>query len=258
MKKLICICLVLLLFSGCSSDILCENENYRIFRKDGKMYMEFLKDFSGTEGKLYPRFNTLEEMVPIILSGGLSEENLNSLQRRSTDNLPEIWNLDNIYDLRMPDSVQIVAVFWLGDYYEVYIQDREQGGNGCFQILDKKKYEGKFDKEYKVKSYEDRTVDYEEYVEDRNAHIIHYLVDRVRLATSKEIRYRLDIPTGYIYALEDYSVGSPSYYHAPYFTDDQPSQIVLFGCDKGIYFYVHFDPLIERPPVEWITAFGVK
>ena len=277
-KKVICLlCVALFLLSACSADNYYENyyenENYRIVEANGKMYIEFLKDFSYTPYKNPPGGRSLEEIREKVLSGQLSNANLQFLQQFSSDNLLEIYNLNELCYLKTPDNVSYYALYWKGYEYSFYADitfyQTRRRSSGIVSIILPQNYEKLYSQLYQkelnldyrlnIFDHVDETIPTiisdvtKENIAERNAYVIRFTTNWGKY---KEIRYRIDKPNGYTEVLEMYcedDYGGPN----PFESDTIPYRTFLFGKDNGVCFWGELNTLEERPSVEWLSQFGV-
>ena len=260
------ICLCMLMFSGCEkeSPVVADNDSYVIQNNDGQYSLHFkerpispaelyAKDYEETGtminvsvGRENPKFASVREMKQGILKGEFSVNQLYSLSLnpRNADGSLKLFDLDAMYDVRLPEEYSLKHVAWKGNTYEFDFTS-EIGTHGYVNYCDKSSYDKAFQEKY-YDFLEDQYVGSEWHLEDRNATVTRYTN---RTGAYACVRYVIENEGWTVHVLETYKDG--------YLEDAAPVSINLFGTNGSEYFDSWVSDLTSRPSVEWISSFGL-
>lgn len=262
-------CLVAIMLCSCTANKTTQDGNYSIYTKDGVWYMEFHSDSPGddqmTPGsdqpqanasmtKEYPQFETISDMQSKIKNGDIPERQLASLQADSTNNVLEICDPDELWDLTMPGDLAYDYIVWHGNTYS--FQFIQTDLLGYFECCDEETYHQQFEENYGPFSNENCSVFADKSISDRNAREVMYMT---RSAMLKDVLYNFSSAQWNIYVVERYALAyfSNPAAHEEYTSETVPQSIRIFGNDGNRYFYGWMTELVERPTLEWLGAFGL-
>lgn len=280
MKKIIaCFCLLLLL-SGCNSAFVCENENYRIFRQDGKTYMEFFKEYvpdgvALTEQQRWLTAGSLRELRSDILNGRLSDLHLHYLRGLSEGSVLEVMDPEDLHEPALPEGMVCRNAIWSGDRYSFLIES--DIANGQAWILSREAFEEAFQLYYTWETgHEEDHIAEERNFLDRNAlytrftnytqrksggwtqYTITVDPDQRSPGCYEYLRYCIASRKGNVYVAELYVMGSESSVLYPEEEELIPERVYLFCESPDGYLAVTLEDIQKRPGVEWLAEFGVK
>ncbi|MBQ2739001.1 MAG: hypothetical protein IJE22_04570 [Oscillibacter sp.] len=267
MKKLICICLVLLLLSGCSAGFVCENEYYRIYRENGKTYMEFLKEYTPEDristGPGWLSAVSVRELKSDILNGRLSGLHLFTLRNLSDGQRLEVIDPETLHEPALPENVTCESVTWAGDRCSFRIESNV--GCGYADILFRDEFAERFHFYYSWEvGHENDDMVEERNVPERNALYSRFIAytptayGSYRSDTHEYLRYCIATRQGNVFVVEEHKNGYDGLILYPSEEEPVPEKVHLFCESPEGYLAVTLDVLRERPSVEWLAAFGVK
>lgn len=263
-------CLIIMLLCACSTETLVGNEKYKIFEKDGNFYMEFQSNrtvenqtksesshLSVCISKSYPKFNSISDMQAKILDGDISDEQIAVLQTDGTNNILEICNPNNLYDLALPKNLAYDYILWYGDTYSFEIKDDSFMGYVFYS--NEEEYNREFSENY-YDSLKKHSIISDIAVSERNARVVHYMT---HTGEFKDLFYTISTAYGdTLHVREEYVLR--------YFGDEKvtdklldkvseaiPKSISIFGSNGTNYYYGWFSGFEERPSVEWLSSFGL-
>ena len=268
MRILVSMCLVVALLCSCATPTLVEHENYKIYKEDGKWYLEDCPDNSSetqkqTEnmknssdasmGVMLPKFETVSEMRETIIGGTLSDDQITALRvYNGNENDPlEIYDPYKMLDPAAPGDIKFDYVLLYGDYYSVEFIEKDS--LGCVVCCDKETYEKAFQNEYGLT--EKHSIISETIVSDRNARVV---LSQTEAAEFKHAFYTVTTKYGgTLYVKEKYVLSYTDTSTDLKVSDSIPKAIDIFGSDGENYFYGWIRGLEERPSVEWLQSFGL-
>lgn len=265
LKSLLWVCLLLMALCACSDNVV--EKQYTIYKEDGKTYAEFLMtesdDGDTSDGALscciakevvYPMFGSAAEMKEKILSGEIPEERLSGLRAQADENnVLEIMDLNNIYELRLPEGMRYNYVRWYG---KQYLFDIGTIGNGeAWGVVtwgDRDYYDRQYSDKLSHLNFEDVTIITDSVVADRNARVIHFTNFT---GEYKELIYDVATPAGTVRVLEHYTLDH--YEDRLAESKTVPDMVQVFGDQSGQCFYGYFWDINERPSLEWFASFAL-
>lgn len=231
-------------------------EDYSIIEENGNWYVitemlpEPTRPISGTfvhNAILAPTFTSLEEMRQTLISGALSESEVDMIQRDHAGKW-EICNLNELFDCTLPKNVSIqycgpsgAACFWLlkSDIFS----------SGSIRWLPKEQYDENYSKDYLRVGKNAYSA---ENISDRNA--TEYLCNTGNFKY-KYLKYQIESQGKTIYVVEEYLLASNS--QIDRISESIPNRITLFIEENGAFAYAKLYDLEDRPSVKWLSAFGL-
>lgn len=261
-----------------STDSAAKSDLYTICNRDGKTYMEFSSDAHSVtlpNGDGYyssqpiqgMQFASISEMRRRISTGDLPEEMISALYAKAKDNALEICDINNLYDLALPENLTCESVAWYFNSYSFPLALKTSAGTGksimatMWSDMNAWSYNARFEDEFVNFVPDGASVLSDTVVEDRNARVVYY--NNSPYAAFKNILYTITTSRGgTLHVREQYLLEN----FAAYTGDTKPSETVpyklfLFGTegDKNFYGYIlHLEDVMnERPSVEWLASFGV-
>ncbi len=254
---------ILVLLIICSTIICataCGEKPYDIIEVDGKHYISFntyllgeraISDIGRYSSVSLP-FTSIAQMKKKFESGAFDDYELCALQLKCMANCGtvEICDLDNLYDVRMPEDVTLRQVNWEGDSYTFSLDS--QLTESCFvSCKTAKDYDYLYKTEYKLAPSTDNGYDFQETKSyDPEGIQIFYKTDR---AEFKLIKYEICQEDRTIYVAEEYRLASV----IGGTSQTVPYLIHMFTEEDGAFVYVRISDPTERPSVEWLSSFGV-
>lgn len=265
-RFVVVICLVLSLLCGCgqsgqpSKEIYSENELYKMYKEDGKWYIEFLQPADGEDSNApsnnniaitYPQFDSAIDLANMLKSGNIPDEYIRVLRSGKSNNVLEISDPNKICDLKMPNSLEYKYVSWHGDAYHFEIEKEDFIGYiDCYDVI-QDQYTRKFE-EYQNFPNENHTVTSDITVEDRNARIVYSYTSTCE---QKNILYKITAGKSEIYVRETYVIQNLDDELTFIVSDTIPYTINVWGSDETHYWHGWFMGFKERPSVEWLSSF---
>lgn len=257
---LLLLCLSFLLLTSCKLDscIIVEYDTYTIEKKDGVYSLHFKNDpespadpikESASGGYSNPHFSSVTEMKEFVLSGQLSETQLYALKigalyNKNDDGSLKLCNLDALYDVRLPENVDIEEVIWKGFCYDFDFES-DDGPYGYIGYCDEYSYDREYQDHY-VNIMEGQYGGSEWQVEERNATVTRHSNTTGSYTT---IRYKIESGEWTVHVRELHKGG--------YWEESTPVHIYLFGNNGTEYFDGWIAGFTERPSVQWLSSFGL-
>lgn len=267
-RILVSLCLVVALLCSCATPTLVEHENYKIYKEDGKWYLELPPDkyeqywndwqeeYTSEDAYIHyaapipPMFNTFSEMQEKIVSGDIPFERLAALWEMIKDNdVLETLNPYDLQNVKAPKELECTSILWYGDRYGFSFTGKEISGN--VHYCTKEIYEEKYDAEMENWEQSWFTIISDTKVRKRNARVVCYTTGSAEL---KSVFYTVKSKYGEtLHIKEEYTLSSSNGTG----TDTIPTSIEIFGEGRNTYFYSRFRGFQERPSVEWLQSFGL-
>lgn len=270
MKKIIAIILTIssvLLLANCSSPtVRFDTPLYSIVRENGRcdliptQTLPTDKDPSDAMVRMgfdFPEFSTVDEMRRSILSGSISENQVDTIYRMSVlpDGTAPIVDLDRLYEFTAPDDLNTKDVIsfegnkygtrFSNDDVSVYMDCYESGA-----------YTEAFNSSLcgylNFLSNDLITLIRQETVKERSA-TVYYTSTSV--CKSMYICYELQHGDKHMYVQEEYVLEHDSPLSRP--SSTIPEMIHLFGTDGDGYFGCAIFGPEERPSTQWLLEFGL-
>lgn len=272
LKKVCCLllCLVCLALTACNStDVLVENEKYKLYTKDGTFYMSIKEvDVEETPEDLFINrafrsvsFASVAEMKSDILTGNFTEEEWREISWWVKEPMEfEIMDLNALLEPVYPDSSIVYPseikckVAWSRfarysfSIYEVYgnltcslsPSTRETNETWADRYLNWKDY---LVEEYSSVEADDVRVEQEA---ERNA-TVYYREEY------KDCIYTIEKDGRLFYVHEEYRLISGT---TPGVFKDTPTTTTVYGEYNGQYYKLKVNSR-ERPSIELLTSFGL-
>lgn len=262
-KASLIVCCALICCVACMLLIEYMSRDYDLVKKDGKSYIslrpvEEKEEESDTDNAYVstavfgPTFSTVAEMKNSIENNKLSEQALYAIRTLyAKDGLWEICDLDNLYDVRLPDETSIKQIALRGKSYSFTLDNYI--ASSCFiDYLDEADYNEEFEEEYLGFPNEFQEVIWEDQTTDRNATIKYY---KTGAGNFKRIEYTIQQEGRMLYVIEEYILSIEL--ESKPTSDTIPRTVTVYGEENGAYYKVWVLAPVERPSVEWITSFGL-
>lgn len=247
-----------LLFTSCSS------KNYEISKVNDKYYITFdlEEDSKNTDENVssmmtfadYPDFLTVSEMRAGIASGEIPRDELVAIRAmaREQGGTLEICDIDNLYDVVLPEGVQVTKVSWEGKSYSFYLKT-DSIKNCYLSCYDRYSYEYNFDRMFQDFPNPETITDLKQ-ISDRNAtEILYQTSDSEKF---KLLRYSKEV-NGYMLHIQECYILSCDLEFTPD-SEDAPYYIDIFAENNNSCFYVGLTDLDVRPTLEWLTSFSLS
>lgn len=268
-KFIVTWCLIVILLCACSTETLTSNKKYKILKKDSNFYIEFQSNQTAEEqsenvlshlsvgiSKSYPKFNSISDMRAKILNGDISDEQIAVLQTDGTNNVLEICNPNNLYDLALPKNLAYDYILWYGDTYSFEIEDDSFMGYVFYS--NEEAYNQEFSEKYSDFLMEKHSVISDTVISERNARVVHSMNDAGEF---KNMFYTISTTTGdTLYVKEEYVLryfGDETLTDTYEVSETIPANIRIFGSNGTYYYYGWLKGFEERPSVEWLSSFGL-
>ena len=203
----------------------------------------------------HPSFSSAEEMRSRIISSdlGFSAEEMAVLYTYTKGEPMEICGPDDLYDVRLPEDLQLGSIVWYGYTYEFNLEG-DFGFGGMVEPVSQEEFQDTLHKEYTAFPYENFIVISENEIPDRNAREVIFETSTARI---RSVLYEVDIDDGTIFIREDYPL---EYFIDVEYTANEtvPNRVFLYGqqadaCFTGELLYPN-----ERPSEQWLASFGLE
>lgn len=267
-RIVVSLCIVVVLLCSCATPTLVEHENYKIYKEDGKWYLEEFPDNSSktqektgsTENSsnecmaiVAPKFNTLSEMREAIIGGTLSKSQITALRActgNENDSL-EIYDPYKMKNLATPEDIKYDYVYLEGDYYS--FQFSGENIIGYIVCCDKEEYEKTYQNKYGITKKQ--SIISETVVSERNARVVH---SETGAGEFNDVFYTITTKRGdTLYVKEQYALSYFDETRNDEVSETIPQNIRLFGNNGSNYYFGWFKGFEERPSVEWLQSFGL-
>lgn len=252
---------ILMFFLLNKTDGALEYDDYDLIKENGKTYISLHindtkeENSPNVEGSYSvalpppPTFLSVAEMKKSIEKGGLTLATLKSVQERyAQEGVWEICDLDNLYDVRLPDGVSVKNITMRGTNYTFNLNCQIADYCGV-TYCDESYYNKEFQEEYLDFPNELQEVTWEETTEDRNATVIYYQNETGQYRCEK---YTIPQDERSLYVIERY--GMIRYMDDGETSDTIPRTVWIFGEENGVYYTVYVHHPTERPSVEWLKS----
>lgn len=209
----------------------------------------------------YPCFSTLTEMREAIVTGTISEKEMQTVfntANRCEDGSIEICNVDKLYECVLPAELSVKHIIWTGIMYDYRVSGSI--ASGSFICLNETDYQDNIDSQYKdFLDNEQLIITKQEYEEDRSAVVYHYTGER---SNGKYICYEIGTGDKRIIVQEVYRFGvgkeALTTDDTTLVSDEVPDNVRLWITDGSGYASVLLNGFSERPSVEWLSQFGLR
>lgn len=252
----------ILLLSACSSDrtVQAKTYYYTLFTENGQWFMEVRSgrvrsDIDRNTAKEVI-ITSVEDLWDKITSGDFPASYINDYIQRTpyTNYTVPIYNLDRLYDLKLPEGLRYDRITWHGDEYYFSIQDHTAGIHCTTKEEYLRNYDYYFHERIRGTVMQDTTDDRgvrDVYILWRSTYLDHYKVYTVQ---SQSQTLHVCEHRRYI----DHS-GKLSLKRAIRRMEaaDSKIQLTLFGTDGNYYFYGNMLYMDERPTEAWLRGFAL-
>lgn len=259
LKRIVVLCLICATVLCCTA---CGKKPYDIIEVDGKHYMSFntyllgesaISDIGRYAG-VSLQFTSIAQMKKKFESGAFNDNELHALQLKCMANFGtvEICDLDNLYDVRMPEDVTLRQVNWEGIRYSFSL-DSQFAASCTVGCETSKNYSHLLLTEYELAPYNTNGYDFQEVKSyDPDGIQLFYRTDH---AEYKIIKYEIHDENRTLYVTESYRL--VSYKNISKTSSTVPHLIYMLTEENGAFVSVRIYDPIERPSVEWLSSFGL-
>lgn len=264
-----------LFVSGCNTT-LCDNTDFKIYKEDGRWFIQFYKDYMlptshGSREASFPKFDTVNEMKQAVATGNIPYSNMMDIHQNTKTEPFEIIDPTLWYEFSLPQYRSVKAVSWEGDAIRYYINgynSEKDNPNGfkysAFEtfsvtILKKSDYEKKLENANSKVAQDDLSIRLKEQVPYQNA--TKYVYDPI----GGEGYYRYE--TIFVY---DFKASDENRHVFESYTSDKSGRfhkngsdlmaagnariVDIYWTDGTAYFWVHVNTTIPVTD-EWLQAF---
>lgn len=233
---------------------------YTLFTQNGQWFMEVrsarvISDIDRNTAKEVV-ITSVEELRNKITRGDFPASYINDYIHRTpySNYTVPICNLDQLYDLRLPEGLRYDRITWCGDQYYFSIQDH----TASIHCVSKEEYLRNYD--YYFHERIQGTV-MQDTTDDQGVRDIYTLwrstnLDHYKVYTIQSQNQTLHVCEHRRYF--DYS-GKLSLKKAIHRMEaaDPLIKLTIFGTDGNYYFYGNMLYMVERPTKEWLSAFAL-
>lgn len=250
--------------------IICKNGNYSIsgLEESAPEQTSSPDGINSTKlADIYVYFHSISEMRNDILSGDLTENELQAIQRMKRDGSGNIMipNLSCLYEPTYPSSFKKYCVRWSGEKYSIaLLTDNETGlyicdedpffeyysSNAYMSICTEERYRMDLDQIINFENATQSTITNKIHDPERKA------TEYRLVTTTSQDRYKVVI---YEICTSGKTMHIKESYSDP--DDSVPSTISFCGIEHDVYFtgtIKHVKYWMDRPSIEWLSAFGFK
>ena len=251
----------ILLLSACSSGrtVQAKTYYYTLFTENGQWFMEVRSgrvrsDIDRNTAKEVI-ITSVEDLWDKITSGDFPASYINDYIQRTpyTNYTVPIYNLDRLYDLKLPEGLRYDRITWHGDEYYFSIQDHTAG----FLCTTKEEYLRNYDYYFHERIRGTVMQDTTDGQGTRDVYTLSlYSLDHYKI-------YILQTPSQTLHVCEhrrynDYS-GRLNETNAIFLLEAANPKIktTIFGTDGSYYFYGNMLYMDERPTEAWLRGFAL-
>ena len=247
-------------------DIYAINDYYKIFREDGRFYLQLTKYgasfYTGDDGDLLssgetPRFASVAEIKERMIAGDFTEEEIIQITYYGPGKLiKDCMDFDNLYDAVLPLDTHFRCVMWPGgNYYKLYFASYDDL-SGYITSMDSSEFLH-YD-EYVNKEYYESNIYFtyifrkSERLSDRNATAYYYSQEVPRgFNDFVDLWYEVTDQSKTLYVQECYELSE-------YQRNGIPNEINVLGKDGEYFYKIVIEETKKRPTEDWLLSFGLK